>query len=74
MTFSIKGSRRFNLQFTSMNTLIFADVEDREVRLYLTGGDAEVLKGWLETRVELRADLVLEGLALFAGARAEAGR
>jgi type III pantothenate kinase len=42
--------------------------------VYLTGGDADALHGWLETRVELRADLVLEGLALFAGARAEAGR
>jgi len=37
--------------------------------VYLTGGDAEALEGWLETRVELRADLVLEGLALFAGGR-----
>jgi type III pantothenate kinase len=37
--------------------------------VYLTGGDAEPLHGWLETRVELRADLVLEGLALFAGGR-----
>jgi type III pantothenate kinase len=35
--------------------------------VYLTGGDAEALRGWLETRVELRADLVLEGLRLFAG-------
>jgi type III pantothenate kinase len=42
--------------------------------VYLTGGDADALRGWLETRVELRADLVLEGLALFAGARAEADR
>jgi type III pantothenate kinase len=42
--------------------------------VYLTGGDADALHGWLETHVELRADLVLEGLALFAGARAEAGR
>ena len=42
--------------------------------VYLTGGDADALHGWLETRVELRADLVLEGLALFAGAGAEAGR
>ena len=39
--------------------------------VYLTGGDAEALNGWLETRVELRADLVLEGLALFADPRAE---
>jgi type III pantothenate kinase len=39
--------------------------------VYLTGGDAEALHGWLETRVELRADLVLEGLTLFAGVRAE---
>jgi type III pantothenate kinase len=34
--------------------------------VYLTGGDADALRGWLETRVEMRADLVLEGLALFA--------
>jgi len=41
--------------------------------VYLTGGDADTLRGWLETRVELRADLVLEGLALFESSRAEAG-
>jgi pantothenate kinase type III len=41
--------------------------------VYLTGGDADTLRGWLETRVELRADLVLEGLALFEGSAAEAG-
>jgi type III pantothenate kinase len=34
--------------------------------VYLTGGDAAPLRGWLATRVELRADLVLEGLALLA--------
>jgi type III pantothenate kinase len=34
--------------------------------VYLTGGDAEPLQAWLETRAELRADLVLEGLSLFA--------
>jgi type III pantothenate kinase len=34
--------------------------------VYLTGGDASALRGWLETEVELRADLVLEGLALFS--------
>jgi type III pantothenate kinase len=38
------------------------------VTVYLTGGDAAVLRGWLETEVELRADLVLEGLALFSDA------
>ena len=37
--------------------------------VYLTGGDAEALRDWLETRVELRADLVLEGLELFAFSR-----
>ena len=37
--------------------------------VYLTGGDADALRGWLETRVELRADLVLEGLKLFADAK-----
>lgn len=42
--------------------------------VYLTGGDAEALHGWLETHVQLRADLVLEGLALFAASEAEAGR
>jgi type III pantothenate kinase len=31
----------------------------------MTGGDAERLAGWLETPATLRADLVLEGLALF---------
>jgi type III pantothenate kinase len=36
--------------------------------VYVTGGDAEALRAWLETRTELRADLVLEGLALFAAA------
>lgn len=35
-------------------------------RVYLSGGDAASLRAWLETGVELRADLVLEGLALFA--------
>jgi len=34
-------------------------------RVYLSGGDAALLRGWLETGVELRADLVFEGLALF---------
>jgi pantothenate kinase type III len=34
--------------------------------VYLTGGDAAALAPWLETRVEPRADLVLEGLKLFA--------
>lgn len=37
--------------------------------VYLTGGDAEALRDWLETRTELRADLVLEGLGLFADAQ-----
>jgi type III pantothenate kinase len=38
-------------------------------QVYLTGGDAEALRDWLETRTELRADLVLEGLELFADAQ-----
>jgi len=42
--------------------------------VYLTGGDADTLAGWLETRVEIRADLVLEGLALFAAAGPGEGR
>jgi pantothenate kinase type III len=36
--------------------------------VYLTGGDAQALQPWLETPVDLRADLVLEGLALVAAA------
>ncbi len=35
-------------------------------RLLMAGGDAPALAGWLETAVELRADLVLEGLALLS--------
>jgi type III pantothenate kinase len=34
--------------------------------VFLTGGDAARLRGWLETATQERADLVLEGLALFA--------
>ncbi|HLF11358.1 MAG TPA: type III pantothenate kinase [Gammaproteobacteria bacterium] len=33
--------------------------------VFLAGGDGPVLSPWLETEVQLRADLVLEGLALF---------
>jgi len=39
-------------------------------RVYLLGGDAHELNAWLETKVEARADLVLEGLALFAAEHA----
>ncbi len=35
-------------------------------QVLLCGGDAAELHGWLETAVEIRADLVLEGLALLA--------
>jgi type III pantothenate kinase len=38
-------------------------------RLLLTGGDAENLAGWLATPAEIRADLVLAGLAQVAAAR-----
>jgi hypothetical protein len=41
--------------------------------VYITGGDAITLARWLETPTLLRADLVLEGLALFAGAPPAAG-
>jgi type III pantothenate kinase len=37
-------------------------------KVYLTGGDADVLHAWLESEVDLRRDLVLEGLALFFAA------
>lgn len=42
--------------------------------VYLTGGDAAALAAWLTTPHELRADLVLEGLALAAAHDAEAER
>lgn len=34
--------------------------------VYLTGGDAVTLSGWLVTKTQERADLVLEGVALLA--------
>ena len=37
-------------------------------KVYLTGGDADALHGWLESDVDMRRDLVLEGLALFSDA------
>jgi type III pantothenate kinase len=37
-----------------------------EPRLLITGGDATVLAAWLETKAEVSADLVLEGLAVCA--------
>jgi len=42
--------------------------------VYLTGGDATTLRGWLETHVQVRADLVLEGLQLFAAEPVERPR
>ena len=41
---------------------------DERPKVYLTGGDADALHGWLESDVDLRRDLVLEGLALFSDA------
>ena len=35
--------------------------------VFLAGGDAAMLEPWLETNVRLRADFVLEGLAMIAG-------
>ena len=41
---------------------------EQRPKVYLTGGDADALHGWLESDVDLRRDLVLEGLALFSDA------
>jgi type III pantothenate kinase len=52
-----------------------AAVEDslkERPQVYLTGGDADALHVWLESDVDLRRDLVLEGLALFSDAPAGA--
>lgn len=40
----------------------------QRLRVYVTGGDGEILAGWLESTTEIRADLVLEGLARIANA------
>lgn len=50
-----------------------ADALGARPTVYITGGDAAALARWLETPTVLRADLVLEGLALFAGAPDAAG-
>jgi len=39
-----------------------------EPKVYLTGGDGELLLPWMEAEPEYRANLVLEGLALVAAA------
>jgi type III pantothenate kinase len=41
---------------------------EAEPTLLLTGGDAEALAGWLASKGEVRADLVLDGLAVIAAA------
>lgn len=41
---------------------------DQAPIVFLAGGDARLLEPWLETEVQLRADFVLEGLALIAAA------
>lgn len=46
-----------------------ADVLRNPPPVILTGGDAARLERWLETDVQVRADLVLEGLALIADER-----
>lgn len=43
-----------------------AEALGRRPTVLLTGGDAPLLRDWLETDVQLRADLVLEGLAFMA--------
>jgi type III pantothenate kinase len=48
---------------------VVARVVGEAPRVLMAGGDAETLTDWLETAVELRADLVLEGLALLSDQR-----
>lgn len=45
-----------------------AEALSGQPRLVLTGGDAEQLAGWLASAGEVRADLVLDGLAVLAAA------
>src|SRR5690606_34808229 len=45
---------------------LFARETGEQPIVFLAGGDAEILKPWLETEVRLRADFVLEGLAMIA--------
>ena len=41
---------------------VSAEIQE-EPTVYITGGNASILSGWLETRTRYRANLVLEGLA-----------
>lgn len=52
--------------------LLAAELAARPV-VFAAGGDAPLLAKWLETPVRVRADLVLEGLALIAAATPDAG-
>jgi type III pantothenate kinase len=45
---------------------VVAETLGQAPALLLTGGDAEALAGWLESEAAIRADLVLEGLAVIA--------
>lgn len=46
---------------------IVRDALGRTPTAFLTGGDAERVRPWLENEVQVRADLVLEGLTVVAG-------
>ena len=41
---------------------VSAEIQE-EPTVYITGGNALILRNWLETRTRYRANLVLEGLA-----------
>ncbi|MDE2139026.1 MAG: type III pantothenate kinase [Gammaproteobacteria bacterium] len=45
------------------------DREGKEIKMLLTGGDAEILQSWLHDRFTLAPHLVLEGLAVLAELR-----
>ena len=45
---------------------VVAEELGRPLPLLVTGGDADALAAWLESEAEVRADLVLEGLAAIA--------
>lgn len=51
--------------FDRMANIVGAELK-RPPIVYLAGGEANLLKPWLETDVQVEADLVLKGLALIA--------
>lgn len=64
-----RGSRLAVAAAIDRAVAVLAESQGTAPRLLVTGGDAGTLVPWLASPAEVRADLVLEGLAVIAGAR-----